>query len=160
MLSTTIAYSNTVFLNPNQYLILNRWSFLLHICVTESYQINFLPEKLNLMTVTTGHISSITLISFSTADLYQPDLVPESPWREAWSFRSEILDCPSDTISQNNWKTPTSKIFFSFLHYTSAVKVTNTKVTHTLHSKVFWSTNFGAGDKCFPCQKTNSFIHT
>lgn len=132
MLNITTVYSNSRSLNLSQHLIRKRSSLLLDFCFTESYQIHFLPEKLNLMIGTTGHISSITLISFSTADLYQTDLLPASPWRDTWSLTSEISDLPSDTMSHSNWKTPTSKIYFFLFHYISAVEVTQHKsTTHT-----------------------------
>lgn len=57
---------NIIFLNPRQDQILNRMTFLLHFCSTASYQINFIPEKFNLIIVASGHMSSITLISLST----------------------------------------------------------------------------------------------
>lgn len=78
LLLLEIAYSNTVFLNPRQDRILNKMSFPLHFCSIESYQINFIPEKLNLIIVAIGHTSSITLISLSTT--LSASSRPSTPW--------------------------------------------------------------------------------
>lgn len=67
LLSTATAYSNTIFLNPRHDWILNRTRFLLQFCSIESYQINFISEKFNLIIGASGHTSSITLISLSTS---------------------------------------------------------------------------------------------
>lgn len=151
MLSTTIAYANITPLNPS--LILNRSRFLLGFCFIESYQINLLPQKLNLMIMTTGHISSVTLISFSTADLCQPDLVPESPWRDTWSFRSDILDFASDIVIGT---LPLQRVFSSITILVSLKW--SIQVEHVLCSRVLLSINFRV-EHMFSIPKDN-FTHT